>query len=96
MRLARRGPGGGAPAAAREGRNVTQLGAQMDPANSREALIEAHLDAAEGADMLMVPPAPPAPPRTPPQQSRWRQGRARPPPPQRRAHAVRELTRPAL
>ena len=26
----------------------------MDPANSREALIEAHLDAAEGADMLMV------------------------------------------
>ncbi len=27
---------------------------QMDPANSREALIEAHLDAAEGADMLMV------------------------------------------
>ena len=27
---------------------------QMDPANSREALIEAQLDAAEGADMLMV------------------------------------------
>ena len=26
----------------------------MDPANSREALIEAQLDAAEGADMLMV------------------------------------------
>lgn len=30
---------------------------QMNPANSREALIEAHLDAAEGADFLMVKPA---------------------------------------
>lgn len=29
---------------------------QMDPANSREALVEAELDAAEGADMLMVKP----------------------------------------
>lgn len=29
---------------------------QMDPANSREALREASLDAAEGADMLMVKP----------------------------------------
>lgn len=29
---------------------------QMDPANSREALYEASLDAAEGADMLMVKP----------------------------------------
>jgi porphobilinogen synthase len=29
---------------------------QQDPANSREALIEAQLDAAEGADMLMVKP----------------------------------------
>jgi len=29
---------------------------QMDPANSREALREAALDAAEGADMLMVKP----------------------------------------
>lgn len=29
---------------------------QMDPANSREALIEAALDSAEGADMLMVKP----------------------------------------
>lgn len=29
---------------------------QMDPANSREAVIEAELDAAEGADMLMVKP----------------------------------------
>lgn len=29
---------------------------QMDPANSREALVEAQLDAAEGADMLMVKP----------------------------------------
>ncbi|KAJ8609141.1 hypothetical protein CTAYLR_006059 [Chrysophaeum taylorii] len=29
---------------------------QMDPANGREALIEASLDAAEGADMLMVKP----------------------------------------
>ncbi len=28
----------------------------MDPANSREALREAALDAAEGADMLMVKP----------------------------------------
>ena len=32
---------------------------QMDPANSREALREASLDAAEGADMLMVKPAGP-------------------------------------
>jgi porphobilinogen synthase len=31
----------------------------MDPANSREALREASLDAAEGADMLMVKPAGP-------------------------------------
>ena len=30
---------------------------QMDPANSREALIEAQLDADEGADFLMVKPA---------------------------------------
>ena len=30
---------------------------QMDPANSREALIEAELDAMEGADFLMVKPA---------------------------------------
>ena len=30
---------------------------QMDPANRREALREAQLDAAEGADMLMVKPA---------------------------------------
>jgi porphobilinogen synthase len=29
----------------------------MDPANAREALREAALDAAEGADMLMVKPA---------------------------------------
>ena len=29
---------------------------QQDPANSREALIEAQLDVAEGADMLMVKP----------------------------------------
>lgn len=29
---------------------------QMDPANGREALVEAALDAAEGADMLMVKP----------------------------------------
>lgn len=32
---------------------------QMDPANSREALREAHLDMAEGADILMVKPAGP-------------------------------------
>lgn len=32
---------------------------QMDPANSREALIEAALDQAEGADMLMVKPGMP-------------------------------------
>lgn len=32
---------------------------QMDPANGREALIEAELDAAEGADMLMVKPGMP-------------------------------------
>lgn len=30
---------------------------QMDPANAREALLEIGLDAAEGADMLMVKPA---------------------------------------
>lgn len=30
---------------------------QMDPANLREAMLEASLDAAEGADMLMVKPA---------------------------------------
>ena len=30
---------------------------QMDPANKREALVEAELDAAEGADYLMVKPA---------------------------------------
>lgn len=30
---------------------------QMDPANSREALLEVALDAAEGADILMVKPA---------------------------------------
>jgi len=30
---------------------------QMDPANSREASVEARLDEAEGADMLMVKPA---------------------------------------
>ncbi len=30
---------------------------QMDPANRREALLEAELDAAEGADFLMVKPA---------------------------------------
>ena len=30
---------------------------QMNPANKREALIEAHLDTMEGADMLMVKPA---------------------------------------
>ncbi len=30
---------------------------QMNPANSREALLEAQLDFAEGADMLMVKPA---------------------------------------
>lgn len=29
---------------------------QMNPANSKEALVEAHLDAAEGADFLMVKP----------------------------------------
>jgi porphobilinogen synthase len=30
---------------------------QMDPANAREALVEARLDEAEGADVLMVKPA---------------------------------------
>ncbi len=30
---------------------------QMNPANAREALLEAHLDVEEGADMLMVKPA---------------------------------------
>ncbi len=32
-------------------------GYQMDPANAREALREAHLDAEEGADIIMVKPA---------------------------------------
>jgi porphobilinogen synthase len=32
---------------------------QQDPANGREALLEAALDAAEGADMLMVKPGMP-------------------------------------
>lgn len=32
---------------------------QQDPANSREALIEAALDVSEGADMLMVKPGMP-------------------------------------
>jgi porphobilinogen synthase len=32
-------------------------GYQMDPANAREALREAELDAAEGADVIMVKPA---------------------------------------
>jgi porphobilinogen synthase len=32
-------------------------GYQMDPANSREAMREAELDIAQGADMLMVKPA---------------------------------------
>ncbi len=32
-------------------------GYQMDPANSREALIEVALDLAEGADMVMIKPA---------------------------------------
>ena len=30
---------------------------QMDPANRKEALIEAHYDDIEGADILMVKPA---------------------------------------
>src|SRR5262249_21163918 len=34
-----------------------RAGYQMDPANAREALREAALDEAEGADMLMVKPA---------------------------------------
>jgi porphobilinogen synthase len=34
-----------------------RAGYQMDPANAREALREAELDEAEGADMLMVKPA---------------------------------------
>jgi Delta-aminolevulinic acid dehydratase len=46
----------------REALNVTlQFGDkktyQMDPANVREALLEAELDEAEGADMLMIKPA---------------------------------------
>ncbi len=32
---------------------------QQDPANGREAIVEAHLDVAEGADMLMVKPGMP-------------------------------------
>ncbi len=32
-------------------------GYQMDPANAREALVEAALDVAEGADMVMIKPA---------------------------------------
>lgn len=43
-----------AESGAREGDRRTY---QMDPANGREALLEADLDAAEGADILMVKPA---------------------------------------
>ena len=32
---------------------------QQDPANGREAVVEAHLDVTEGADMLMVKPGMP-------------------------------------
>ena len=38
-------------------RSGDRAGYQMDPANAREALREAALDEAEGADMLMVKPA---------------------------------------
>ena len=43
-----------------------RAGYQMDPANAREALREARLDEAEGADMLMVKPALAVPRRHPP------------------------------
>ncbi len=38
-------------------RSGDRRGHQMDPANGREALLEARLDVDEGADMLMVKPA---------------------------------------
>lgn len=38
-------------------KSADKLTYQMHPANSREALLEATLDASEGADMLMVKPA---------------------------------------
>jgi porphobilinogen synthase len=38
-------------------RSGDRRGYQMDPGNAREALLEARLDAAEGADLLMVKPA---------------------------------------
>jgi porphobilinogen synthase len=50
-----------AESAPREGAGIPRdrKGYQMDPANWREALREAALDVAEGADMLMVKPAVP-------------------------------------
>ncbi|MDX2224086.1 MAG: porphobilinogen synthase [Rhodospirillaceae bacterium] len=48
---------GSSSALARRAGPVDKHSYQMDPANSREALVEAALDTAEGADMLMVKPA---------------------------------------
>ena len=50
-------PGGGAAAPDGPAAPSTRETYQMDPRNAREALREAALDEAEGADMLMVKPA---------------------------------------
>jgi porphobilinogen synthase len=50
-------PGGGASAPDGPTAPTTRETYQMDPRNAREALREAALDEAEGADMLMVKPA---------------------------------------
>ncbi|MEX2536418.1 MAG: porphobilinogen synthase [Trueperaceae bacterium] len=51
------GGAGGEPAGVDHGVPSDRSSYQMDPANVREALREAELDEAEGADMLMVKPA---------------------------------------
>ena len=75
---------------------------QQDPANRREGLFEALLDAAEGADMLMVkpagpyldvlpPPTFPSPPTRCPASTRW----SRPPPPTGGSTAPESSTNPS-
>ena len=52
-------------------------GYQMDPANALEGVREAELDAAEGADVIMVKPALPVPRRDPARQGRHQPARRR-------------------
>jgi porphobilinogen synthase len=53
------GPFRDAIGSARKGSPISKATYQMDPANAREAELEAYLDLAEGADWLMVKPAGP-------------------------------------